>query len=161
MNRGSLKIAIFGGGNGWELDAINHCLSKTNNALQVECTIIDNIVWPINNIEENKGKMIGSIEVVKKNFFDYLKKVKKGDYNLLYFSRCINYIDTKDTDCLSDLLAELSRIGTKVAFAQIELDKEGNTRDFNVKFKKLFGFNEGLKCESLDWPKTTLYVRDF
>ena len=158
---GPMKIAIFGGGNGWELDAINLCLLRMKGAPKLECKIVDRIIWPINHIDENKGKMIETIDVVRGDIFNYLRTIKHGDYDLLYFSRCINYVDTKDTERLTELSTELSRVGTRAAFAQIELDKWGKTKEFNDEFKRIFGFDEGLRCEELDWPRTRLYERDF
>ena len=154
------KMAIIGGGNGWELNAIEECLSKE--PFDLECTIIDKIKWPLNHIDSCKYDHISNINFVKEDMFNYLQH-DNLDYDVLYFSRCVNHTDMEGNTMILERLYELLvRHGITCAFAQIELKKEGPTKEFNKRFKEIFGFKStGYLSNSVNNPRTSLYVREF
>ena len=166
-----VNIAIIGGGNGWELTAINEILEKTGLDIDVSCTVVDNYKWPINEIDSNRGRNIKDIVFVKKDMFDFLMDEDNiSRFDLLYFSRCINYTDLHECGYLNrctwdgnsqEIFAILKDVLSEqhilTAFAQIELGKQGYTMDVNNNFKRIFGFGEGLriKCPA---SRTSLYL---
>lgn len=164
------NIAIIGGGNGWELAAIDEAAGYENNQ-RINCTIVDRCIWPKNDIRRNYAH-IGSIHIQKMDMFDFLRdtdSVKKFD--LLYFSRCINYTDLEQSgyincgnygDGAKSLFIGLKKMiadaGVFCVFAQIELRKIGHTRMLNELFKKEMGLGDYV--HNLPYSHTRLYLYD-
>lgn len=154
-----IRIAIIGGGNGWELSAINDCISNMQNKSKVECCIIDRVIWQYNRLYDRKYENISEITVIYDDYGDYLNE-NDDMFDLIYFSRCINYKDCGYAN-IDSIREMLERKKTLVAFAQIELSqKNGKTNQFNDEFKEAFGIDDNtdsMHCEG----RTRLYVIDY
>ena len=162
-NKQSIRIAIVGGGNGWELDAIYDLLETKFTNLRVECTIIDPIEWPLahTGMYRTCGHVVRQIYKKIGSHYGELDPASLVGYDLVYFARCINYTDSRDMN-LEWLKSrtQILRRTTLVAFDQIELERDSKryrTHDFQKEFESVFRC-AAIKCNNVHLYNEGLYV---
>ena len=133
--KNGLSICIVGGGNGWELKCIDEY--ENNIIANLSVTIIDKLIWPLNEI--SKCKNIKNINIIIGEYEDILKS-SNISYDIIIFSRCINYTENKykyTLDRIKDIIDEISRHNkmATIYFIQICKEIDGLTKDFEREFE--------------------------
>lgn len=128
-----IKICIIGGGNGWEVSTINETAKNYN--FDISVFVIDKIVWPINELNNNENLNSCTVQLG-----DYSKilKLYSNEFDIIYFSRIINYTDSSSIKWNEFSMLLNDNQESVIAFAQIVLDKTGETRSFENVFEENF-----------------------
>ena len=88
--RKPLNIAIVGGGNFYDVNALNSILGDW--PYMVNAYIIDKNIWPNNKYSSKDLCNFNSVTLLKKDFFYELNN-PTYDYDVIVFSRCINFTE--------------------------------------------------------------------
>ena len=128
-----LRICIVGGGNGWEVSCIND-LARTYN-FEISVFVIDKYIWPINKFNDNSN--LKSC-IVKMGDFSKILDAYSNKFDLIYFSRIINYVDSSLINWNEFAKMLNSNQESIIAVAQIILNKEVLTRNFEKMFEETY-----------------------
>lgn len=169
-----IDIAIIGGGNFFELRALN-ILAKKYSSIEFNVFIIDKNYWQVNDYSKKYCEFINSLTLVKNDFFDELNS--NITYDIICFSRCINLTEQLNWSSFynskiyfsnfSSLLRKNSnsiigmiQVNWKyLTQKSIEFDKQLHSYllDNNIKYDIFSGFNHVLG-EYLTQMSNLLYI---
>ena len=141
----TLNVLIMGGGNGCELVDLESTIKSTPSDIKwIKCTVVDDIVWPLNKFNQPKSSIINSITIRLGKFDEILKQSNLHEFDIIYFPRSLNFVDMKIAEhkdyvyYLLDIRQLLIEYTGTLAFGMVDLDGNPKYAEFLDQFDTIF-----------------------